>query len=125
MDFLSHFIQKKIVLIVQAANDLYGLNTTASQGFGELPSADPIVITGRIVNSLLGLLGVFFVILIIVGGMQWMNSQGNDEQIKKAQSLIKNALIGLIVVLAAYTIAWFIMETFIPTAFNVTPNVTT
>jgi hypothetical protein len=39
-----------------------------------------------------------------------MTAGGNDEKIKAAKRLIAQGIIGLIIVLAAYAIAWFILE---------------
>jgi hypothetical protein len=119
MSFFQFFTQENYSLLALALSNT-GLEETAKKGFNGLPQADLVTIAGLIVNTLFGLLGVFFVVLIIIGGVQWMTSQGNDEQIKKAQGLIKNAIIGLIVVLAAYAIAWFVMSTLIPKVFHVT-----
>lgn len=69
---------------------------------------DPIVIVASVVTVLLGLLGVIFLILMIYGGFLWMTDRGNEEQVKKAQGLIKSAIIGLIIVVAAYAITVFI-----------------
>ena len=67
---------------------------------------------GTIVSTVLSLLGVVFIILIILGGYQWMTAGGNEEQVKGAQSRIKNAVIGLIIVISSYAI-WMIIEEYI------------
>ncbi len=65
---------------------------------------------GLIVNTALSLLGVVFIILMVYGGFQWMTAGGNEEQVKKAQGRIKNAIIGLVITIAAYAI-WLLIET--------------
>ena len=71
----------------------------------------------NILKLVLGLLGTIFVILVVYGGILWMTAGGNEEQLKKAQGVIKNAVIGLTIVLGAYAITWFvgtyIIESFI------------
>lgn len=64
---------------------------------------------GVVANMILSLLGIIFIILIIFGGIQWMTAGGNEEQVKKAQSRIKNAVIGLVVTLSAYAI-WSLID---------------
>ena len=71
----------------------------------------PVVI-GKMVGIALGLLGLILVIYIIIGGVMWMTSGGNEDSVKRAQSLIRNAIIGLVVVVLAYTLAHFITEEF-------------
>ena len=58
-----------------------------------------------IITTILSFLGVIFLVLIIVAGYQWMTAGGNEEEVKKAQQQIKNSVIGLIIVLAAYAIS--------------------
>jgi len=56
------------------------------------------------VQYLLSFLGVFFVVLIIYGGFIWMLAKGDDAEVTKAKDIIRNAVIGLIIVLSAYVI---------------------
>ncbi len=75
-----------------------------------LASTDIRVIIGRIVRVLLGLLGLILVILILYAGVLWMTAGGNEEQIVNAKKIIKNATIGLIIILSAYAIVLFVMR---------------
>ncbi|MCK9438944.1 MAG: pilin [Patescibacteria group bacterium] len=67
---------------------------------------------GRIVNTALSFLGIIFVILIILGGYQWMTAGGNEEQVSQAKSRIKNAIIGLILVVSAFAI-WRLVDQYL------------
>ena len=88
-------------------------------GFGEtgLPES-PAVIVGRIIRVALGLLGIIFVGLTTYGGFLWMTSGGNEENVKKAKTLITNGIIGLLIIVTAYAITYFvtrsIAETVLP-----------
>lgn len=66
-----------------------------------------------IINIALSLLGIIFILLTIYGGVLYMTSRGNEEQTKKGQKIITQALIGLIIILAAYAITYFIFKFFI------------
>ncbi|MCK5320346.1 hypothetical protein KAJ61_03080 [Candidatus Parcubacteria bacterium] len=61
-----------------------------------------------VISVALSLLGVIFLILMIYGGFIWMNSRGNDQEIQKALTIIRNSIIGLLIVIAAYAITNFI-----------------
>jgi len=63
-----------------------------------------------IIQVVLGLLGTIFVILMIYAGILWMTAGGNDTQVKKAQNIIQRAVIGLIIVVLAYAITYFIFQ---------------
>jgi len=64
---------------------------------------------GKYINIFLSILGVLFVILIVYGGYSWMTAYGNEQKLTKAKDTIINAVIGLIIVLAAYTISSFVV----------------
>lgn len=66
-------------------------------------------IIGNIISIFLGLLGVIFLVLVIYAGFLWMTSQGNEEKVKTAKNILKNATIGLVITLAAYGIVSFIL----------------
>lgn len=65
-------------------------------------------IVGPIIQAALSLIGVIFLVLMIYGGYSWMTAHGNEEQVTKAKNIITRAMIGLIIVVAAYAIATFV-----------------
>jgi len=68
------------------------------------------VLVARGVQTILSFLAVIFLVLTLIAGFKWMTAQGNEEQIKQASASIKAAIIGLIIVIGAYTITWFIFS---------------
>lgn len=70
-------------------------------------------IVASIIRTALSLLALIFLVLVVFSGFQWMTAAGNESKIEKAQETIKAALIGLIIVLAAYAITYFIF-TYLP-----------
>lgn len=62
------------------------------------------------IRGFLGLLGVIFVILIIIAGYNWMTAAGDEEKIKKAGQTIRSAIIGLLIIVAAYAITYFVFR---------------
>ena len=67
-------------------------------------------IIATIISIVLSLLALIFLVLTIMAGFKWMNAGGNEEEVKKAQTTLKNAVIGLVIVLAAYAITYFIFN---------------
>lgn len=88
-----------------------GVDKIGSVGFGETPGgADAIPIRiGKIINMVLGLLGIIVVVLVVYAGFLWMTAGGNKEQIGKAKDLMINAVIGLAIILSAYAITDFVI----------------
>jgi hypothetical protein len=84
------------------------LNNLGTQA-GYKTDTDLIGVIGVVINIVLGLLGVVAVVLIIIGGFKWMTAGGSDEKIGEAKKLIGQGIIGLIIVLAAWAIAKFVM----------------
>jgi hypothetical protein len=74
-----------------------------------LPQADLYQTVGRIINILLGLIGLILVVLIVYAGFLWMTSQGDSKKVDTAKGIITNAIIGLLVTLLAYGIAQFVL----------------
>jgi hypothetical protein len=91
-----------------------GENILRNTGLGE---QTPIDVITSVINWALGLLGLFALLLLIYGGFIWMWARGEEQEIEKAQNIIKGAAIGLVIILASYGIASYV--------FNNLVNITT
>lgn len=65
---------------------------------------------GSLISVLLGFLGVIFLVLIIYAGLLWMTAAGNEDNVKKAKSILLNSVIGLVILLSAYAISSFVID---------------
>ncbi len=63
---------------------------------------------GGIIAAILGMLGTVFLVLTIYAGVLWMTASGEEAKIEKAKEILKAAIIGLAIVLSAYTITYFV-----------------
>ena len=88
----------------------FGVNEVNNGLAGSLGSDDPRTIAGRIINIALGFLGAIAIGLIIYAGFLWMTSNGNEEKVETAKKILKNAAIGLVIILASWAIATFIIS---------------
>jgi hypothetical protein len=86
--------------------------TGSSAGFSSADETSLARTIGGIVNTALSFLGIIFVILIILGGYQWMTAGGNEDQVSQAKSRIKNAIIGLVLVISAFAI-WRLVDQYV------------
>lgn len=66
------------------------------------------VIVG-IINGIVGVLGIVAAIFIVVGGVNYMTSQGDPGKTKKAKDTILYAVIGLIIAALAFAIVNFVV----------------
>lgn len=65
---------------------------------------------GRIINIFLGLLGVILLVLLIYAGFLWMTAGGDETKVAKAKLYIRNAIIGLVIIAAAWAIVAFVFN---------------
>ncbi|MDP3793188.1 MAG: hypothetical protein Q8R07_00345, partial [Candidatus Uhrbacteria bacterium] len=75
-----------------------------------LPNPDPRILAARIINVSLGIIGTLMVAYMVYAGFLWMTSGGDEEGVKKAKMMIRNAIIGLIIILSSWAIATFVIN---------------
>ena len=63
-----------------------------------------------IINAVLLLAGVVAVIYLIIGGYKYITASGNAESVAEAKTTIFNAIIGLVIIFAAYVIVDFVYQ---------------
>ncbi len=94
---------------VLAQSDLYG--NSQLQGV-KLTNTNLVDLIVRGVNWVLGFIGLIFVVLIMYSGFIWMTAGGDSEKVERAKVIIKNLVIGLVILLASMAIVNFIMGFF-------------
>ncbi|MFZ6015820.1 MAG: Ig-like domain-containing protein [Patescibacteria group bacterium] len=77
---------------------------------GVQPGQNIFEIIGNIINIALGMVGVILLVMILYSGYQYMTAGGNTEQVQKATARIRNAIIGLLIILASFAIVNFIIN---------------
>ncbi len=104
--FLASFLLAKGVFAVEVAD----LGTAVVENNLKLGSSSPVQIILRIIQLFLGLLSFLTVIIIMYSGFLWTTSGGNEEKISKAKKLLKNAVIGIIIILSAWGITAYVLS---------------
>jgi hypothetical protein len=94
------------VLADQAINDLFGgISPPPAMNVG---GSDPVVGFGKFIgfgiNMFILLAGLFLLIYLLWGALDWISSGGEKEKLVKAQHKITNALVGMILVFVVLTI---------------------
>jgi hypothetical protein len=74
---------------------------------GQSKSDIPLVLLA-VVDDLLRIAGILAVAFIIYGAFEYVGSQGNSEVTARAQSMVVNALIGLVIAIIAVAAVGFI-----------------
>lgn len=81
-----------------------------AQAAGINQTGDLIQIIGRIINIVLGFLGVILLILFLYAGFLWMTAGESASKVEQAKMIMKNAVIGLVIIVCAFAISSYIMS---------------
>ena len=96
-------------------NELFGGNNATANGFANLSglsTGGAGGLTGTIaslIRTAMGFLGIIAVIITLYGGFLWMTAAGNDDKVKQARKVMMSGFIGLVIVVAAFTLATFVI----------------
>lgn len=63
-----------------------------------------------IIKGFLSLLAIIFIILMLYAGFNWMTAGGDEQKVTQAKETIQKAIIGLIIIISAYTITAFVFK---------------
>lgn len=83
-----------------------------------LGNTDVREMIASIINVLMTLLGVIAVVIILLGGFKWMTAGGNEDQVGEAKKIIMQGVVGLVVILSAWAIAQFVINSLVEATTN-------
>ena len=96
--------------------------TVNSLGECNIEKDDSLMTTiTQIINVILGVLGLAAVVVIILGGVTYVTSEGDPGKVKKAKDTILYGIIGLFVALLAFAIINFVLTSVFSKPAAVTP----
>jgi len=112
--FLSPLMLNADILNNDKKEEFQGnVNKVASDAGISISTSDNLEsIIGTVIRIVLVSLGTVFLILMFLAGNTWMRAGGNQEKVTKAQKQIQSLIIGLILILAAYAISFWISGVF-------------
>lgn len=84
-----------------------------SSGYAPASQYTASHVAGTAVSAFLSILGVIFIFLTLYGGYVYMMARGNEDEVKKGVTIIRDAIIGLIITVGVYAIWAFIYTYFI------------
>lgn len=113
--FAIIFIGNIIGADLASANSLWdaqkettGIDKVGKKAFGNETPQDIRLIIVRAIRVFLGFLGIVFIVLMVMAGFKYMTSQGNEDKIEEAIAQIKNATIGLVIIMISWSITSFV-----------------
>ena len=106
----TFFLASTALAASLSSNQMFGANQAEFAAASGLPGGDLILIIANIIRMFLGFLGVFAVAIIIYAGFLWVTAGGAEDKILKAKKVLKNAFIGLVIILSSFAIAQFVIS---------------
>ena len=91
---------------IPAPGEVFETGSTLSNNFGSIQQ----IITFAF-NFVVSIAGVIFIIMMLVGGIQYLTAAGNEESLGKAKGTMIQSIVGLIVVLSSWAIGTWILGT--------------
>ncbi len=91
--------------IAQGQNDQIQENSGVQTGTNDLPE-----IVGNIINIVLSFLGILLLVYLVYAGFLYMTANGESKNIDKAQHMIRDAIIGLIIIVSSFAISNFVLS---------------
>lgn len=73
-------------------------------------ASDLTTIVANIINVALSFSGIVLLCYFIYAGFLWMTASGDSKQVDKAKDIIRNAVIGLLVLMSAFAISAFVFN---------------
>ena len=61
-------------------------------------------IVGKLINVVLGFLGIVLLAIVMYAGFTWMTAGGSQERVTSAKNILKNSFIGILLIFFSYTI---------------------
>jgi len=93
--------------LAQGQQDVESIASSAG-----VQQTDLITLIGRIITIFLGFLGVIFLGLLLYAGYTWMTAGGDPAKVDSAKNTIRNAIIGLLIIMSAWAITAFVINFF-------------
>lgn len=108
------------------SDNLIGGDTPTNAFFkvfqGSAIDKNPGIIIAQIINIVLGFIGIVFVVLVTYAGFMYLTAAGEEDKAKKAMTLLSQAVIGLVITLAAWSISYFIVVSITGAVTSPTPT---
>ncbi|OGF25972.1 hypothetical protein A2303_02700 [Candidatus Falkowbacteria bacterium RIFOXYB2_FULL_47_14] len=75
-----------------------------------LGDRDPREMIASLLRVALGFIGIISVIIILLAGMKWMTSYGDEERVAAAKGMIASGAAGLIIVIFSFGLSQFVLN---------------
>jgi hypothetical protein len=102
------FLATPVVTMAQLNDAALGIDIV--EGEILLGNTDPRETAATLINTAMLFLGIIAVGIVLIGGFKWMTAGGNEDKVGEAKKLMGAGIVGLVIVLAAWGIATFVLQ---------------
>jgi hypothetical protein len=76
---------------------------------GSATNTDIPTLLGKVINSVMGVIGSLALVMFIYGGIIWMLSAGNQEQVTKGKNILIWAAVGIVIIFSSYALVKLVL----------------
>lgn len=85
-------------------------NIGGAAGYEDVGDDSALILAQTVISVFLSIIGILLLVYILYAGYNWLTAQGEEEKVTKAKDTIKRAIIGVIIIIAAYAISTFVIS---------------
>ena len=67
-------------------------------------------LVNNVISGILGVIGAIALVMIVIGGVQWMTSGGNADRIRRGKDTLIWSIFGLLAIFVSYALIKFIFD---------------
>ncbi len=87
-----------------------GLDKAASGPYGPAKKPQDLpVLVGNFIGIAFDLFGILLMVYLLWGGYNWLTAGGDQKKVETAIAIIKNAIIGIVILVTANFIAGYVL----------------
>ena len=109
--FVFIFIPQISFAVCPTADSTSGTVKLCNPLTGNTTNIEIPILLGKIINSVLGVVGSLALVMFIYGGITWMLSAGNQEQVTKGKNILIWAAVGIVIIFTSYALVKFVLTT--------------
>jgi type IV secretory pathway VirB2 component (pilin) len=106
--YLYSIIVFFVVTIPQIVSATIDLPTEAQTGLPEGGNGAVLKAIESVVEFVVGVIGSIAVLMIVISGIMYMVSGGDQQKVETAKKILTYSIVGLVVALVSYMIVYFI-----------------
>jgi large-conductance mechanosensitive channel len=97
---------------ILAATSKTDISLEAPEAFKGLRNISFGSIVGGLIQYVLIIAAIVFFFVLLIGGIKWMTSEGDEKKVGAAKAQLTNALVGLAIIFGAWAIMGLINQMF-------------